>query len=136
MLQTHDPRAGPTRRVRGRTPKKSGKYGPRPRHPIWRRWLPRRAERARRDGGERGTSGRRSADPPVSAPRAVPWEGMGIAKDGKCTDCGRDCHEVPPEDLGGWIVGVGGALICTACSATHPGTQSAEGVSPGTAAAP
>ena len=74
--------------------------------------------------------------PPISAPRVVPCEAMGTAGNGKCTDCGRDCHEVTHQDLGGWIVDVGGALICTACSAAHPRIRSGERLTPRTAATP
>ena len=61
---------------------------------------------------------------------------MGNAEGGKCTDCARDCRDVSPEDLGGWIVDVGGVLICTACSVARPELRSAQQLTPRTAAGP
>ena len=65
--------------------------------------------------------GHDTVGPPISVARAVRWMAMGTAQDGKCTDCGRGCREVSHEDLGDWVVDVGGVLICKACAVERRG---------------
>lgn len=68
----------------------------------------------------------RNVDPPIAILFPVPWNGVDTGDNGHCTECGRDCHEVTQKELGDWIVDIRGVLICSACSAAHPGILSAE----------